>query len=285
LETFYHVAHHGGISRAAGQPPYRIQQPAISEQIRSLEVDIGRKLFRRQPFRLTQEGRVLYGIFRQFFEALQAALPELRRGLQSQVRIGADDLLIRHYLPKIVRPLATPKGGFRFSFHSGPAMEMAEQLQAGEVDLVVAPFADRMPAGLAGRLILELPLVLIVAKESEIQSADQFWTSGATAPPLVCPGQKDGIGQAFRRGLKRGGIQWTSQIEASSVTAVAAFVAGGHSVGVSLDVPCLTNRPDVRVLPLRGFDPVPITVLWRPPDMSRLKPLIGLIERFANTLR
>ena len=148
LETFYHVVSHRGICRAAGKPPHRIQQPAISEQIQALEQDIGHKLFDRQPFRLTQEGRQLYAIVARFFEELQTALPGLRGGLQTCVRIGADDLLIRHYLPEIVRPMAEAEG-LRFTFQSASAMEMIERLQAGKIDLVIAPTAGRVPPGLA----------------------------------------------------------------------------------------------------------------------------------------
>jgi DNA-binding transcriptional LysR family regulator len=282
LETFYHVVSHRGICRAAGKPPHCIQQPAISEQIQALEQDIGHKLFDRQPFRLTQEGRQLYAIVARFFEELQTALPGLRGGLQTCVRIGADDLLIRHYLPEIVRPMAEAEG-LRFTFQSASAMEMIEWLQAGKIDLVIAPTAGRVPPGLASVAIVERPLVLIVAKSSEIDSADQFWANGRVAPPLVCPGPQDGVSQVFRRGLKRGGLHWPVQIEAPSVASVAAFVAGGTSVGVSLDLACLLDRPDVRALPLRGFDPVSVCGVWRRPDTSRLKPLIRRIRHAART--
>jgi hypothetical protein len=56
LELFYHVARHGGISGAVRHMPCAIQQPAVSNQIRQLEEDLGVKLFERQPFQLTPEG-------------------------------------------------------------------------------------------------------------------------------------------------------------------------------------------------------------------------------------
>ena len=45
VELFYHVAKHGGISRAVRHMPYGIQQPAVSSQILLLEQDLGVKLF------------------------------------------------------------------------------------------------------------------------------------------------------------------------------------------------------------------------------------------------
>ena len=59
LELFYYVAKHGGISEAARNMPYGIQQPAISGQIIQLEEFLGVALFHRRPFALTTAGEEL----------------------------------------------------------------------------------------------------------------------------------------------------------------------------------------------------------------------------------
>jgi DNA-binding transcriptional LysR family regulator len=60
LELFYYVARHGGISAAARQIPYGIQQPAISLQIMQLEDALATTLFHRRPFQLTPTGETLF---------------------------------------------------------------------------------------------------------------------------------------------------------------------------------------------------------------------------------
>ena len=60
LELFYYVALNGGVSAAARQMPYGIQQPAISAQILQLEDSLGVTLYQRRPFQLTREGQMLY---------------------------------------------------------------------------------------------------------------------------------------------------------------------------------------------------------------------------------
>ncbi len=60
LELFYYVARHGGISEAARQMPYGIQQPAVSGQMIQLEEYLGVKLFQRRPFALTRQGEMLF---------------------------------------------------------------------------------------------------------------------------------------------------------------------------------------------------------------------------------
>ena len=60
LELFYYVAKHGGISEACRKIPYGVQQPAVSTQMGRLEEDLGARLFERRPFRLTDEGRLVF---------------------------------------------------------------------------------------------------------------------------------------------------------------------------------------------------------------------------------
>ena len=105
LELFYYVARHGGISEAARQMPYGIQQPAISGQIIQLEEYIGATLFHRRPFALTPAGERLYEFVRPFFDNLGNVADQLRGGMAQHIRIAASEIVIRDYLPRILQEL------------------------------------------------------------------------------------------------------------------------------------------------------------------------------------
>src|ERR1019366_5888135 len=94
VELFYYVARHGGISRAVRHIPYGIQQPAVSSQILRLEEDLGKRLFERNPFRLTAEGVALFEFARPFFENLDAVAGRLRQTAPPQLRLGASELVL-----------------------------------------------------------------------------------------------------------------------------------------------------------------------------------------------
>ena len=47
LEGFYWVARTGGYARAARAFPYPLTQPAVHQQVRKLEEDLGARLFER----------------------------------------------------------------------------------------------------------------------------------------------------------------------------------------------------------------------------------------------
>ena len=82
LELFYYVAKHQGVSAAARNMPYGIQQPAISGQILMLEDYLGGPLFQRRPFSLTHAGEELYTYIKPFFDGLE--------GIEEKVRGGAE---------------------------------------------------------------------------------------------------------------------------------------------------------------------------------------------------
>src|SRR5574342_238857 len=88
LEGFFHVARHGGYTRAARAFPYPISQPGVYQQVRKLEQDLGVPLFERV-------GRD------------RVALPELTRALRAgeiggQLRVEAGPLEMREVVPRFV---------------------------------------------------------------------------------------------------------------------------------------------------------------------------------------
>jgi DNA-binding transcriptional LysR family regulator len=80
LRYFQVVAEHGSYSRGAAA--LRISQPAVSRQIRKLEEDVGRRLFRRHGHgvALTEAGRLLLDRAQAAFRQLDQARAEIRGG-------------------------------------------------------------------------------------------------------------------------------------------------------------------------------------------------------------
>jgi DNA-binding transcriptional LysR family regulator len=280
LETFHYVV--GGINRAVGRMPYSIQQPAISEQMKGLEDCLGCRLFRRQPFGLTATGHALHAMGRPYFEGIKKLVPQLRGRKNSHLRIAADECLVGPYLSRLVRGMAKRDCGLNFTLSSGTGSVMSRWLQEGDVDLVVTGLDGRAQSGLASKPIVTVPLVLIADKTLGIKSADQLWEQRQIDHPLVCPPPTEAISQAFREGLERGSIHWPTRITASSGTSVVSLVIEGH-IGVTLDIPSLTGNPDLRILPLRGFEPVQLAVLWRRADTARLRTYISALHAGIST--
>lgn len=264
--------------------PYGIQQPAVSSQILALEEDLGAKLFERQPFRLTAEGRELYDFARPFFENVDAVANRLRKKQSPKIRIAASEIVLRDHLPHVIQAVRTEHPELRFSLRSGYQAEIEKWLQAGEIDLAITTLDTRPKAGIRSLRIVQLPLVLLVPKRSPIKTAGELWAQGRVEPQLICLPAAETISTSFFRGLKQLGVDWPTSIEASSTGLVTRYVANGYGIGVSVNLPELVQHPKVRVIPLPRFDPIEIAALWCPPLNPVHDEVRKVIEQRAREL-
>lgn len=285
VELFYYVARHGGISRAVRHIPYGIQQPAVSSQILQLEEDLGTKLFDRQPFRLTAAGQELYGFAKPFFDNAEAVAQRLRAQQAPQLRIAASELILRDYLPMVIATMRQKHPAVRFALRAGFQADLETWLQEGVVDLAVTPLASRPQAGLKSIPIVQLPLVLIVPKDSPIKAAADLWSLDRIDDPLISLPPTEAISRSFRQGLKTLSLDWPVAIEASSTEIVTQYVANGYGIGVGVALPITRHHPAVRAIPMPGFDPVEVVALWRPPACPLHDELRAAVESSAQTLR
>ena len=220
LMLFYHVARHGGISRALPHMPYGIQQPALSGQLRKLELELGVTLFTRKPFSLTAAGQLLFAHTREFFGPLDALLERLHHPDVPVLRLGASELILREYVPEVVAKMRAQEPNVRFEFCNGTLAQLTTALLEDKTDVVIAA-VDRVPRGLASLHVTRLPLVLLAPKPLGPIRLPKLISPGCVTEPLIGPAPQEGITQVFRRGLQQRGVDWPTKIEASSVALVS----------------------------------------------------------------
>jgi DNA-binding transcriptional LysR family regulator len=281
LELFYHVARHGGISRAVRNMPYGIQQPAVSSQILLLEQDLGVKLFERSPFKLTTAGEELDNFVRPFFENLTPMAVRLRTRLAPQLRIGASELVLRDHLPAVIQRMKRSQPGLRLALRSGFQPELEAWLRDREIDLAVTPLRGRLPAHTRGLRLLQLPLALLVHKKSRIKSAAAVLAQKRPAEPLICLPPTESISQVFQAGLRKRGVTWPLAVEASSMELITQYVANGDGVGVNIHMPSVVRHQQVRVLPLEGFDGIELAALWHGEPTPLIRTFLLEAQRYV----
>lgn len=243
--------------------PYGIQQPAVSSQIAQLEEYLGAVLFQRRPFALTAEGQKLFEFIQPFFSNLNKIATDLQGGQTRQIRIGASTIVLRDHLPEVFHTIRKKFPGLKLSLREGYPAQLEQMLEQDEVDLVFTVIEKKAPAGAQSTTMLELPLVLLVPKESRYQSAGELWRRDKIDEPLICLPAAESICKKFQDELQKRGVDWFPAIEASSVDLIEAYVASGLGFGVSIAIPRKSLSPAVRALPLDGFPPLVIGALWR----------------------
>src|SRR5208282_2741513 len=278
LELFYYVARHGGIMPAVRNIPYGIQQPAVSSQIAQLEEFLGVKLFHRRPFALTAEGEKLYQFVLPFFSNLEKVAVELQGGQARRIRIGAATIVLREHLPELFQNVRKRFFGLKLSLREGSPAELEALLQHDEIDLAITVIEKKTAQGIHALALLELPLVLLVPKNSAVKSADELWQRDTIDEPLICFPPGEPLSKNFQTQLNKLGVDWFPNIEAGSVDLIETYVASGLGIGVSAAIPKKMFSPKVRVLPLDGFPPVVIGALWR----GRKTPLLRSEEHTSE---
>lgn len=167
LRYFVAVAETRHFTRAAER--VLVAQPSLSQQIRSLERELGAELFHRTRggIALTDAGESLLPLARRILadtESARLAVQEtvqLRRG---RVRLGATPSLCVSLLPDVLRAYRARHPGVELQVREDGSRDLVRTLADGELDLalIITPRSGGDPA-LAVTELLHEDLVLVSA--------------------------------------------------------------------------------------------------------------------------
>jgi DNA-binding transcriptional LysR family regulator len=267
LEGFYWVARTGGYARAARAFPYPITQPAVHQQVKKLEAEIGAQLFERvgkDRMVLTAAGQRLYDVVRPFYEVLPSLVRSLREGdYGGELFVHTATMFLRWLVPPWILRVQEKHPGLRV--HLAETLQPdVEGLRRGAVDLVIDHLPS-VPDDIEALHVATLrPFVVVprthaLAKKKRLAltelAADTFiaYTPGLLAHELQM------------RALAEHGVAPARILSASSAEAILGFVEAG--LGCSI-VPSLdTDGPRSRMVvvhPLDGAErSFPVYAAWR----------------------
>lgn len=275
LEGFYWVARERGYARAARAFPYPITQPAVHQQVKKLETELGLALFERlgkDQLGLTPAGQALFEFVQPFFERLPAVLRQVRAGeVGGELIIGSEPLLLRHLLPAWLR---------RFQRKRPDAvLDLIEVAQAnpkmimdGTIDALVA-WLPELPEGLAYEIIARIPGFLVLPSGHPAAKKKRVRLSDLADETFIGYHRDSRFFAAQEAALAEEGVSPTRTIGAGSAETILGLVAGG--MGYSL-VPWVDEKgPKLRGVTTRPLDSVlapalrktqatfPIYLAWR----------------------
>jgi DNA-binding transcriptional LysR family regulator len=186
LKIFLAVAQERSFSRAAAK--VHRTQPAVSQAVRRLEVELGEQLFDRssKTGTLTEAGRMLQNYGQRLVrlaEETESAVRELRDMRRGRILIGANEAAVHTLLPLISR--------FRQRFpditidvRRVPARQIAVEVQQGSLDFGALTFHPTEEG------LLEVPvgtdeLVLLVPPTHRLASRRQVSMEDIAEEPVV----------------------------------------------------------------------------------------------------
>jgi DNA-binding transcriptional LysR family regulator len=168
LHTFFAVADHHGITRAAAG--LGLTRSAVSQSLSTLEATLRVRLFHRvgRTMRLTTAGRVLYGRLRDYRAVLQSTVDEIvneKREVRGLVRVGLFLGFSRLRLARLLARFASRYPDARIKLLYAPHTDLTAYLANDRVDFVISLSPEtRGGAQIRSARLLRQELVLAGAK-------------------------------------------------------------------------------------------------------------------------
>ena len=140
LHCFEVVVEEGGFKRATAR--LHITQPALSYQIKRLEVEVGAQLFYRRPGGVipTEAGRLLFQHAQQVSATVRQAkhaMKDLSVGTAGEVRIGTVNSIGTYFLPQILWDMRERCPAKQLTVLYREADDIVGALLANQVDLAI----------------------------------------------------------------------------------------------------------------------------------------------------
>ncbi len=253
LEYFVRVAELGSFSRASRL--LDIAQPALSRQVRALEVELRQNLLVRngRGVSLTDAGALLLEHGRGILHQMARAREELgggRQGLAGRVALGLPPSLTRVLAVPIIRGFRDRLPEARLAMTEGLTLTMQESLLTGRLDMAV--LYNAVPtAGLVIEPLFEEDLVLVQPRGRARSTGPAISLAALAEVPLVIPSQPNAIRMQVEQALAAQGLRPRIALEIDGVTAILEIVAEGlgaavltrNAVAHSLRAPQYRIRP------------------------------------------
>jgi LysR family transcriptional regulator, transcription activator of glutamate synthase operon len=247
------VARCGGFTRAAAH--LHVAQSAVSAQVRALEAELGVALFQRTTRRvtLTAAGTLFLDRARRALSELDTArgeLAEMAQALRGRVALGATSVLGPFDLATALAGFHGRHPGIALTLRSGLIATLLDRLDRGEVDLVLGPVHDDLPARFAARPLATESVVLALPPGTAAVGT----LADVREEAFVCLGSASGLRAILDAAGEAAGFTPRVLFETSSPASIRELVSAGLGVALLARSAAEREGPPIRVCPL---DPAP----------------------------
>lgn len=284
LRAFLAVAEELHFGRAARR--LNMTQPPLSQLIRSMEDDIGGRLFERdnRNVRLTEVGRVLEARARQVLEAdarLEEAVRRAVRGREGTLRVGVVRPALDGALPLAIRAFRERCPQVVLELAEMGSRDQLEALAARRLHVGVVRLFGPVPEGLQARLLAREPYVAALPAGHGLAAKDRVRLADLAGQPMIWMPRDSGpaLYDHLLACCRRAGFSPLVVQEAAAKQTMLALVAAGLGAALTPESSMRSGRDGVVFRPLGpGLPPVEIGCVWPAGQDS------PLTENFVSTL-
>jgi LysR family transcriptional regulator, nitrogen assimilation regulatory protein len=257
LRYFVSIVDHGSLSRAARA--LHIAQPALSQQVQQLEMELGAQLLHRsaQGVISTDAGKTFYEHARAILKQVEDARFAVSQSTDKPV--GAVALGIPQSVSSaLALPLLTavresyPQISLQLTEElSGNLME---QLKSGRINLAVL-FDDGQLGAFATSPLVEEDMMYITRKGSQFAPPGKSISlQKAVTAPMILPGMQHGVRPRIENIVRAAGLSIDNVIDINSVAILKSAILADIGATILPVAPLLSEieRGDMTAYPISG---------------------------------
>ena len=233
LRYFVKVVEYGNVTRAS--EALHVAQPAVSQQIRNLESDLGTRLLERstQGVAPTASGKTLHRHALELLRQADRTGELLRQDAESpegKVSVGLPSSTSRVLAIPLVQAVRERYPGIVIELIEAPTADLHNLIASGRVDLAIVADAVETHGVQAEHLLTEA-LYLIAWPEFELPR-EPITLSALATMPMVLPSAPNTIRSRVEWALREKGLACKILFEASSTALLFAAVMAKLGVTV-----------------------------------------------------
>lgn len=235
LRTFYEVATTGSFTRAAEK--LYLSQPAVTQQIRALEAELGFPVLERlgRRIRLTPAGEALLPYALRLLALLeegQSAAREAAGRAAQTLRLGAGDTVATYVLPDLIRHFHAQRPEATLRLVVGNSDRLLDAVLGNEVELAI--WARQEPHHLLlQHPFCRVPLVAVVHPEDPLANRPRIWAHELQGRRLLLRGRASAIRRFIDGLLERAGVELDDVVEMDHLEAIKRTVETGYGATVT----------------------------------------------------
>jgi DNA-binding transcriptional LysR family regulator len=234
MRAFLAVADLGSFTRAAKR--LHVAQPALSQNVRELETELGIRLLHRttRQVELTEGGREFQRAATKILEDVDLAvhrardLGESRRG---RITIAAPPLLAAVILPQAISDFRKRHPGVQIVLRDLRTDEIVDEVRGGEADCGIGTFPPTED-GITRTVLTRDSFMLFCSEPSEFSGRDELGWADLKGQPLITLTRESGIRLLVELGFEAAELPLKPAFEVTQITTALALVEAGLGFAV-----------------------------------------------------
>ena len=251
LITFSTVISEGSMTAAAEK--LYLTQPAVSQQIRNLEEEMGVGLLDRgsRHAKPTVQGQMLYDYAKRIIaltQAAQTAIQTMGEGVKGSLRIGTLNSIGLQLISPAVASFLKQNSKISMSLTYEGAAEIFKALNRGDLDVAILPdVASEMNAELKGvetRHLFKDEMWLVASGKDTTVPDEATIKDLVTKPYMRLTERYEGFERMMNRAVTHAGVKLTPSFETNNVGTLKRVIESGLGWGF---LPSHSIRKQVRM--------------------------------------